>query len=153
MRAAGEVLNRATSDTFGRFHIDQKLGQAHMTRVRFAIGTKQRNNVIGAMRIGGPYFLAVNQPAVGGAGGSGFKRGQIGPRIGFAHSNRKACFARGNLRDNGLLLLFSAITVKQLAALSIGDPVMRRRRAPSEQLFHNNIPFQRGSAMPPVLLG
>ena len=150
---AGHVSDRAHGDA-GKRHVDQELRQAGVAVLGVGrAGAHQRDHVMRDVRLRGPDLGAVDAPAVRRVFGLGADRCQVGAGVGFAHADAEEAFAAGDRREDFLALLFGAEVEQQRAALAVGDPVRRDRRAGGQHLFQDDVALQRAPLAAAVLLG
>ena len=149
---AGQVADGAHGDA-GQRQVDDHLRQALVPVFRRAAGAHQRDHVVRAMRVGGPQLLALEHASrrrVRVARVRSPARSE--PLCGSLMPMQKKTSAAQIFGRKKSLLRRRAVLQDQRAALPIGDPVRRHRRAAAQQLFDQHEAVEGVLAAAAVLL-
>jgi hypothetical protein len=149
---AGQLIDRIHRNP-RRPHVDQELRQA-MTAVLLGRGrgAEQADHVVGDVRIAGPDFCAVDQPAAVRLRRFRLRREQVGAGIRLAHADREAHLAAADARQYVHLDVLGRVLHQDRTALAVGDEVQAHRCVGDAELFRHDVTLEEVALVPAISL-
>jgi hypothetical protein len=136
-----------------RLKINDQLTDALVPVFAGRLGAAQCQYVMRVMRIAVPQLGPRHRPSTVHALSARLQRGQIGPRIRFAQSDREDALAAGDATQILHLLGFGTELEQQRSGLAIGYPMRTHGCSRREQFFRHRIALERAAFVSSILPG